>query len=126
MNILYVCHRFPFPPNRGGKIRPFNMIKHLSATHEVTVASLARSDVEAQEGAGIAEHCAEFLMGRVDDRVQTARMIARLPTTRPSSFGFFYSHDLAQQIRAALARKRYDLIFVHCSSVAPYVDHVRG
>ena len=31
MKILYVCHRFPFPPKRGGKIRPFNMIRHLSA-----------------------------------------------------------------------------------------------
>ena len=29
MNILYVCHRFPFPPKRG-KIRPFNMIRHFS------------------------------------------------------------------------------------------------
>jgi len=47
MKILYICHRFPFPPKRGGTIRPFNMIKHLSATHEVVVASLARSPEEA-------------------------------------------------------------------------------
>ena len=126
MNILYVCHRFPFPPKRGGKIRPFNMIRHLSETHAVTVASLVRSDIEEKEGAGIAAHCAEFLMGRVDNSVQAARMVARLPTLRPSSFGFFYSSQLAQKIRATLARKRYDLIFVHCSSVAPYVEQVRG
>jgi hypothetical protein len=44
MNILYVCHRFPYPPKRGGKIRPFNMIRHLTASgHQVTVCSLARS-----------------------------------------------------------------------------------
>ena len=52
VKILYVCHRFPFPPKRGGKIRPFNMIRHLSASHEVTVASLARSDEEAQGRGG--------------------------------------------------------------------------
>lgn len=125
MNILYLCHRFPFPPKRGGKIRPFNMIRHLSATHTVTVASLVRSETEAREGEGIAAHCAEVLTGRVDDRIQAARMVARLPTSRPSSFGFFYSPELARKIRTALARKRYDLIFVHCSSVAPYVEHVR-
>ena len=50
MKILYVCHRFPFPPKRGGKIRPFNMIRHLHASHEVTVASIARSQAEAEEG----------------------------------------------------------------------------
>ncbi len=50
MRILFVCHRFPYPPTRGGKIRPFNMISHLSKSHEVTVASLARSDEEAEAG----------------------------------------------------------------------------
>lgn len=30
MNILYVCHRYPFPPKRSDKTRPFNMIRHLS------------------------------------------------------------------------------------------------
>ena len=54
MNILYVCHRFPFPPKRGGKIRPFNMIRHLTAAgHEVTVCSLVRAEDEGVEGQGI-------------------------------------------------------------------------
>jgi hypothetical protein len=87
MKILYVCHRFPFPPKRGGKIRPFNMIRHLGRTHEVTVASLVRSAQEADEGKGIAPHCHAFAMARVHDPVQALRMVARLPTTTPSSFG---------------------------------------
>ena len=38
MKILYVCHRFPYPPKRGGKIRPFNMIRHLTEQgHEVLI-----------------------------------------------------------------------------------------
>ena len=124
MNILYVCHRFPFPPKRGGKIRPFNMIRHLSQQHRVTVASLVRSDAEAAEGSGIAPHCERFEMGRVSDPVQALRMVARLPTSIPSSLGYFYSAPLARRIRALLTRERFDLIFVHCSSVAQYVEHV--
>jgi sugar transferase (PEP-CTERM/EpsH1 system associated) len=126
LKILYVCHRFPFPPKRGGKIRPFNMIRHFSEKHEVTVASLARSDDEAREGEGIAPHCARFEMARVSNPVQVARMVARLPTTVPSSMGFFYSPDLARRIRDLLSTTRFDLIFVHCSSVAQYVADVRG
>ncbi|MBS0446974.1 MAG: TIGR03087 family PEP-CTERM/XrtA system glycosyltransferase [Proteobacteria bacterium] len=127
MNILYVCHRFPFPPKRGGKIRPFNMIRHLTAQgHRVTVCSLVRSDVEAEEARGIGSHCADFEMARVHDPVQALRMVARLPLTTPSSMGYFHSADLARRIRARLAERRYDLIFVHCSSVAQYVEHVEG
>lgn len=127
LNILYICHRFPFPPKRGGKIRPFNMIRHFSERgHRVTVCSLARSDDEAREGAGIAPHCARFEMARVHTPQQVLRMIARLPTPVPSSMGFFYAPALKQTIDALLARERFDLIFVHCSSVAQYVAHVRN
>jgi sugar transferase (PEP-CTERM/EpsH1 system associated) len=126
MKILYVCHRFPFPPKRGGKIRPFNMIRHLSRNHQVTVCSLARSEAEAEEGRGIAPHCERFEMGQVSNPVQVLRMIARLPTPVPSSMGFFHSPELARKIDALLARERFDLIFVHCSSVAQYVSQVRG
>jgi sugar transferase (PEP-CTERM/EpsH1 system associated) len=126
MKILYVCHRFPFPPKRGGKIRPFNMIRHLSQRHEVTVASLVRSEAEAKEGEGITSHCARFMMGRVSNPIQSLRMVARLPTTMPSSMGYFYSPELKVQIDKAVCEERFELIFVHCSSVAQYVAHVEG
>lgn len=126
MKILYLCHRFPFPPKRGGKIRPFNMIRHLSQNHQVTVCSLARSEAEAEEGRGIAPHCERFEMGRVSNPVQMLRMVARLPTTVPSSMGYFYSPELAVKVKELLARERFDLIFVHCSSVAQYVSQVNG
>ncbi|TMQ76867.1 TIGR03087 family PEP-CTERM/XrtA system glycosyltransferase [Candidatus Accumulibacter phosphatis] len=126
MNILYLCHRFPFPPKRGGKIRPFNMIRHLTASgHRVTVCSLARSPLEAEEGRGIAPHCARFEMEQVSDPVQTLRMVARLPLPTPSSMGYFYSPSLKQRVDRLLSTEKWDLIFVHCSSVAQYVEHVR-
>ena len=122
MKVLYVCHRFPYPPKRGGKIRPFNMIRHLSQQHEVTVCSLARSPREAEEARGIAPYCKRFEIALVDDRVQALRMVARLPTPAPSSFGFFRSASLARTIDGLLATEKFDLVFVHCSSVAPYVS----
>jgi sugar transferase (PEP-CTERM/EpsH1 system associated) len=124
MKILYVCHRFPFPPKRGGKIRPFNMIRHLSASHEVHVASLVRSAQEAKEGEGLAQHCAHYEMARVRNPVQALRMVARLPMPTPSSMGYFYSPRLARRVRALLAEQRFDLVFAHCSSVAQYVEGV--
>jgi sugar transferase (PEP-CTERM/EpsH1 system associated) len=126
VKILYVCHRFPFPPRRGGKIRPFNMIRHLSRTHDVTVASIVRSAQEAAESEGLAQHCARYEIARVYDPVQALRMVARLPTTAPSSLAYFYSPDLARRVRELLASERFDLIFVHCSSAAQYVEHVQG
>ncbi len=127
MRILYVCHRFPYPPRRGGTIRPFNMIKHLHQSgHEVVVCSLSRSDRETQDAQGIAPFCTEFHIGQVDNRVQILRMIATLPTPLTASASFFHSGKLARDIKRVLAEQKFDLIFVHCSSVAHYVADVRG
>jgi hypothetical protein len=125
MRILYVCHRFPYPPKRGGKIRPFNMIRHLAQSHEVVVCSLSRSDAETGEAQGIAPHCSEFHVAQVDDRVQTLRMIATLPTPLTASAAYFHSTQLARMVERLLAQRSFDLIFVHCSSVAHYVSGVR-
>lgn len=127
MKILYICHRFPFPPKRGGKIRPFNMIRHFSTQgHKVTVCSLSRSPAEAKEGEGIRNHCEHFEMASVSNSIQVVRMVARLPIMTPSSMGFFYSPDLQRRIDNLLSTEQFDLIFVHCSSVAQYVENVQG
>jgi sugar transferase (PEP-CTERM/EpsH1 system associated) len=91
----------------------------------VTVASLARSHDEALEGAGIAPYCAGYEMAEVRNPIQVLRMLLRLPTPTPSSMGFFYSPALARRVRERLERERFDLIIVHCSSVAQYVAGVR-
>jgi hypothetical protein len=124
VRILYVCHRFPYPPKRGGKIRPFNMIRHLAQSHEVVVCSLSRSRQETEEARGIAPHCSAFHVAQVDDRVQTLRMIATLPTPVTASASYFHSTRLARTIDRLLSESSFELIFVHCSSVAHYVSGV--
>lgn len=127
MKILYVCHRLPFPPRRGGKIRPFNMIRHLHAQgHEVHVASLARSERELEEGAGLEQHCHQVIAEVIGPVAAGWRMLARLPSTSPSSFGYFQSPALQRRIRQVCATTRFDLVFVHCSSAAPYVAALEG
>lgn len=126
MKILYICHRFPFPPKRGGKIRPFNVIKHLSKKHEVTVASLVRSKEEARDGLGLRNHCSRYLMETIPKAKAISNILMRLPTCIPFSMGYFYSRRLYEHIHEEIARTKFDLIFVHCSSVAQYVEDVKG
>lgn len=122
MRTLFICHRVPFPPKRGGKIRPFNIVRHLTEQgHRVTVASLARSEAERQEAGGLSAHCERTVVEVIPRTLAWARTVGRLATAEPSSFGYFYSARLAERVRAELAEGSYDLVFAHCSSVAPYV-----
>ena len=127
MNILFACHRLPYPPKRGGKIRPFNIIKHLSEQgHRVTVGSLARSDEEYEEGRGLEEYCHRLHVGTIPPIGAMAQMIARLPTPSPSSMGYFYSSALHRAMSEETKAGGFDLVFVHCSSAAQYVRTSNG
>ena len=121
MKVLVLTHRFPYPPRAGSTVRAFNMITHLARNHEVTVAAPVRSAGEAREAAGIASHCAAWLPGAVWEPLQIGRMLACLPTTVPSSMGYFHCAALARKVRRLVAEGRFDLVIVHCSSVAHYV-----
>jgi sugar transferase (PEP-CTERM/EpsH1 system associated) len=122
MKILFACHRLPYPPKRGGKIRPFNIVRHLTSQgHCVTVATLSRSSEELEEGQGLREYCDKLLVGEIGKVSATVQMVGRLPSTSPSSMGYFYSRPLHRQVAAELETGGYDMVFVHCSSAAQYV-----
>ena len=81
---------------------------------------------EEREAAGIAPFCDRYKSVRVSDLTRITRMIARLPTPTPSSMGNFYSPALARWIQSVLGDRQVDLILVHSSSVAQYVEDVQG
>ena len=127
MNILYLCHRFPFPPKRGGKIRPFNMIRHLQAAgHSVTVCSLVRS---RGRGRRRPRHRRRTAPPSTWARVQRAAAVRAHDRAAAADHAVVDGLLLLGRTGGAGARscwqsQRWDLIFVHCSSVAQYVEHV--
>lgn len=121
MNILFVCHRFPYPPDEGGKIRAFNMIAHLNSKHKVTVASLVENKSECVDIDGIKPYCENYIAQKMNRPLAWLQAVLCLLTTIPSSMGYFYSWSLSRKIKKLLKENNYDLIVVHCSSVAHFV-----
>jgi len=121
MRILFVCHRFPYPPNRGGKIRPFHMIQHLGQKHSVVVASLAHSEQELREGQPLRECCEDVIAEVVPDSTRWINAGRALFSSTPSSVAYFSSPRLKKRIDDAWQRRGFDAILVHCVFASQYV-----
>ncbi len=117
MNILFICHRLPFPPDRGGKIRPFYFIKHLHQSHQVTVVSLAETQEEVDNGHDLRKYCHEVIVEKMSSPVRWVKAFAGLPTSSPSSLRYFQSAKLMKRIHQL---GEFDAVMVHCAFVAPY------
>ncbi|PYV44922.1 MAG: TIGR03087 family PEP-CTERM/XrtA system glycosyltransferase [Acidobacteria bacterium] len=121
MKILFICHRFPYPPECGARIRPFNMIRWLSTKHQVTVASVARSPQELAKGKGISQFCQGYEVELISPIRAWLQALGCTLSSKPSSLGYFYVPQLHKKIQGLLKNEQFDLIWVHCSSVAQYV-----
>ena len=121
MHILFLTHRMPYPPNKGERIRAFHELKHLAARHEVDVFCLADSADELKHKENLKEICNEVHAARPGKAARLLRALRSMLSGHPISFGYFQSSELRRAVHSALNHKRYDLIFVNCSSMAQYV-----
>ncbi|MBE9051483.1 glycosyltransferase [Nostocales cyanobacterium LEGE 11386] len=62
MHILMLSSTFPYPPTRGGtQVRTFNLLKHLSQRHAITLVTQRDRDVTEVEIAGL-QDCVDHLV----------------------------------------------------------------
>jgi len=120
--ILYVTHRLPYPPAGGAKVRAFHSIRHLAAHNTVTVAAPVRDAEEAEAARELAKLCAGVLTAPIGRTRALAQALWQAGTARPASLGYFHAPVLARRIASFLQREPVDLIVVHCSAVAHYVE----
>lgn len=127
MRILYLCHRLPAPPYCGGRIRPLHTVKYLAEQgHQVALASLARSAAEEADAHEIRALCTELIVERLSPAAAAWNLVRDVPRRAPFSMAYFRSRRLQVRIDAAVRDGRFDLIVVHCSSMAQYVEAVAG
>lgn len=125
-SILYVTHRFPWPPAGGAKVRAWHCVKHLAERNRVTLAAPVRDAAEATAVQGLVEQGIEAIVAPIGRSRAVLQGTAHALTGRPASMGFFDAPGLARRVRRHVAENRPDLIIVHCSSVAPMVADIAG
>lgn len=125
--ILFICHRIPYPPNKGDKIRSFNFIRHLAARHEVHLAFMVDNKDDVKNIEPLKEFSHNIFFETLSPRVKkiTSAVKALLFTSQPVSIPYFYSRSLQQKIDAFLDVNTVDSVFCFSSPTAEYLYNSR-
>ncbi len=122
MNILYLCHRIPYPPNKGDKIRAFHQLKAFSARHQVDLFTLADRRGDLDQRHALARYCRRVEVAELSPISSRLRSLPYVFTRVPLTLPYFYSAELQKTVRKALLSRSYDRIFIYCSAMAQYVE----
>ena len=55
--LLYLTHRIPYPPNKGDKVRSFNLLRQLAASHRVFLGTFIDDPADTVHVPALAEWC---------------------------------------------------------------------
>jgi sugar transferase (PEP-CTERM/EpsH1 system associated) len=119
-DIVYLCHRMPWPPVKGEKIRAWHVLRHLARHFRVHVGTLADAPGDMAQVAHLETVAASVGAFAVRRPVQMARALVRARPGRPLQPDFCASPGLARWVDATVARARPAGIFISTVAMAPY------
>jgi len=119
-DILFLAHRSPFPPDRGDKIRAFNVLKHLAARHRVHLVAFADDPSDLKTKKGLVPFTASrSILWRGKSRRRA--LVEALVQRRPASLTAFDNHAMREVVADLLERRSIDTIYVFSGQMAQYL-----
>jgi sugar transferase (PEP-CTERM/EpsH1 system associated) len=120
--ILFLAHRYPYPPNKGDKIRAFHIAEHLLKNHEVSLG-FAETPGDAAPDLSWASKFADSYGGRISTFDRLARTGLAFVSGGALSVAAFRHRGLVHWVKGQIAAKKPDVVFVFSSAMAQYVPH---
>ncbi len=117
--LLFLTHRVPFPPDKGDRIRSWQLLKRLASRYDVWLGCLADEPWTSETEAVLRELC-------VDVKIAPLRFerwwhgVVSLFQQDPLTLGLFTSTDLQRWIQRKTAEIAFDGVVSFCSNMAAY------
>ncbi len=119
--LLFIAHRLPFPPNKGDKIRAFNILKHLSSRFEIHLAALVDDVEDLDQYMSAKNAVASLAVARVTRVSRIWKAVLAIATGRSISQSAFYVRKLQKHIDSLHREHDFDIVFCSSSPIAEYV-----
>ena len=123
--LLFLCHRIPYPPNKGDKIRSYHLLCHLSRHYRVYLGTFIDDPADREHRHAVAELCADSYFAEIDPRLAKLASLPQLLRGAPLTSGFYRHRGLAGWIAHTVEQHGLQRALVFSSGVAPFLDEPR-
>jgi sugar transferase (PEP-CTERM/EpsH1 system associated) len=125
-DLLFLCHRIPFPPDKGDKIRSWQMLRYLAGSHRIFLGCFVDDAADRHAIGTLRQVCHDVACFDISPRLRKLRALARWRRNVPLTLDYFRDRRLDQWIRSTVERRRIRRTLVFSSSMAPYAIGLSG
>ena len=127
MKLLVLLSRFPYPLDKGDKLRAYHQLRYLARHHEICLFALTDEEVSAAGYAAVRPLCAGGLHVRRLRRPGIARNMAlALLRGLPLQVGYFFDARAQRQLDALVRQFQPDQVYCQLVRMAQYVRAYAG
>ena len=119
--ILFLAHRIPYPPNKGDKLRAYQVLNHWTKQHKVFLGCFIDDPEDLQHSDLLRERCAGTYFARLHPKLALVRASGAFLTNDPLSLPYYRDRGLARWVRRVMASEKPDCAFVFSSVMAQYL-----
>jgi sugar transferase (PEP-CTERM/EpsH1 system associated) len=119
--ILFLCHRLPYPPDKGEKIRAWHLLDHLRRSFTVHLGCFIDDPRERRHEGRLEELCGETCFKYIDRSPWSARNLGALVGGRPISLAHFRSPGMAAWVDDLTRRRRLAAVYAYSGAMAQYL-----
>jgi len=120
-SVLFLCHRLPWPPSKGDKIRSYHVLRRLAEHYRVYLGAFVDDPADWEYLATVEALCAGVCIRPLSPWSVRRRALASLLRGEPLTVGAYRDQVMRRWIEGLLAERRLDLALCYSSGVAPFV-----
>jgi sugar transferase (PEP-CTERM/EpsH1 system associated) len=124
MRILFLTSRFPYPLEKGDKLRAFYQIVELNKKHEIILAAVSDKKVAEEDFEALKPFCKKILVHNLSKARLIGNLSMALFNGKPFQVGYFFSEEFKDRIDMLIEEEKPDAIFCQLVRMAEYVRDV--
>lgn len=124
MRVLMLCHRVPYPPAKGDKIRAWHLLRGIAARAEVQLGTFVDDPLDWEPAEALNEICEDVFLRPLPGWLQRLRALRALPGRRSLSVACYADRAMARWVAERLPA--VDAVLIYSSVMAQYVPAERG
>lgn len=122
--LLYLCHRIPYPPDKGDKIRSYHLLRYLAEHYTVSLGCFSDDPEDRQHIPYLQTLCCEVLCLPLDPLISRIKSLKGLLKGEPITLPYYADAGMKKWVRSQLVERNIKRCMVFSSAMAQYLTDV--
>ena len=129
VKLFVLTSRFPYPLEKGDKLRIFHQIRELSRYHEIVLCSLAEQEVKDIDYQEVKPFCSKIFILNLNKKTVVFNILRNILTlpfrfNLPFQVAYFFNKNIRKQILQIIESEKPDHIYCQLARMAEYIRHL--